>query len=489
MAHPSSKFPFDVHSPTIRAAAIGVLVLLLQIPLVLITSLVQERQMRRDEVAAEIGEKWGRGQVVSGPWIEVPYEVDYEGYSESRVHRFLPHELSVDGEIDVQLRSRGIFSVPVYTSDLAVEGSFVVPEIEGASRVWWERARLLVAVDDPSSIQGSSTLVWDGDEHEFEPAGSTPGIEVAAPLTGQGAEHQFSFALQLDGSGLLSIVPVGEKSTIQLSSSWPHPSFQGSWLPDEHDISASGFTARWSVSALSRGFPTQWTQEASEMQQRLRQAAVGVQLGSSVDHYVMSARSTRYAILFFAAVFGVLWVLELRGGFRLHPIHYLLTGAALCSFHLLIVAFSEHLGFSVAYGLAAGMVTLLLIYYAHGALCSAMGAASVGGTCMGIYSYLYVCLANEDHALLFGAIGVFVGIAAVMVLTRRLAYVAPASTDLSAVTPPGAPLPPQGLPVDLHRGVEPTMPGPFEQPPGSGGAASPHTPGGPTGVHPPFRGE
>ena len=61
MAQQSSRLPFDVHSPTIRAVAIGVLVLLLQIPLALITSLVQERQVRRDEVAAEIGEKWGHG--------------------------------------------------------------------------------------------------------------------------------------------------------------------------------------------------------------------------------------------------------------------------------------------------------------------------------------------------------------------------------------------------------------------------------------------
>jgi inner membrane protein len=427
MTSPPRSFSFDLGSPTLRALAVGVLVLLLQIPVLLVSGLADERRVLRDAVAHEVGEKWGANQVVVGPFVEVPY-VTGEESAEPRLLRFLPEALTVEAEIDVETRSRGIFSVPVYTARLTLHGAFAPPEIdETLGTVDWSRARLVLGIDDPSAIRKEAALQWDGRAVALEPGARMGGVEASVPVSGAG-DHRFRFDLELAGTEGLFVVPVGEHSTLALRSPWPHPSFQGSWLPDVHEVSDTGFTARWEITELARGFPTQWTADMAnvdDMMARLRAAAVGVTLTSSVDHYVMSARSTRYAILFFVAVFGVLWVLEVRGGFRLHPVHYLLTGAALCSFHLLILALAEHLGFGIAYVLSAGMVTLLLTYYAHGALRSAMGAASVGTTCMAIYGYLYVCLANEDHALLFGAIGVFVGIALVMVLTRRLAWVAP----------------------------------------------------------------
>jgi inner membrane protein len=424
---PKPGFPINLESPTIRALAVGLLILLLQIPLALVSGLSDERRELRDTVALELGEKWGHAQTIVGPWIEVPYEVGVEeGYPETRMYRVLPVDLAIEGDVSVQQRARGIFEVPVYDATLQTTGAFEVPELADADVVHWDRAQLVVEVSDPSAIHDASNLSWDGAEHGFTPGAATTGVQASAPVGPPGTRHEFSFALELAGTQGLFVVPVGEDSQVVLRSGWPHPSFQGGWLPTEHTVDEQGFTASWHVTDLARGFPTQWGPEAAEsMLPRLRGAAVGVTMGSSVDHYVMSARSTRYAILFFLAVFGVLWVLEMRGGFRLHPIHYLLTGAALCCFHLLTLAFGEHLGFGVAYALAAGMVTLLLIYYAHGALRNAMGAAAVGTTCLAIYGYLYVCLANEDHALLFGAIGVFVGIATVMVLTRKMAWVAP----------------------------------------------------------------
>jgi len=156
------------------------------------------------------------------------------------------------------------------------------------------------------------------------------------------------------------------------------------------------------------------------MVDRLRASSVGVALMSSVDHYVMSARSTRYSVLFLLAVFAVVWLLEQRGKLRLHPLQYLLVGAALCCFHLMILAFSEHVGFEVAYLAAAGMVTALVVYYSRTVLGSALRSLVVGCTCLCVYAYLYVCLRNEDYALLIGSLGVFFGLAVVMALTRKL---------------------------------------------------------------------
>lgn len=424
-----------LRSPTLRALALSLLVLFLQIPVLLVGSIAREREGLRDNVLREIGEQWGGAQVVTGPWLEIPYAYTVEKDGEANLQwetlRVLPHELATDAQATSSVRTRGIFGVPVYTARVSLNGSFEVPAILDATEVAWDRARLVLGISDPSAIHDTLPLVWNDVPKPFEPGRESGSIELPVALGHAGTTHTFATALELAGTHGLFVSPAGEQSTLQMSSDWPHPSFQGSWLPDEREVGPAGFSARWTISNLARGFPTEWRGSSDDMRQRLALAAVGAELKTSVDPYVMSARSTRYAILFFAAVLGVLWVLEVRGEFRLHPLHYLLTSAALCTFHLLILAFAEHLGFPVAYMLASGMVTLLIVYYARIALARSSGAAVVGATCLAIYGYLYVCLANEDHALLFGALGVFAGVAALMILTRRMATATPVLDEVA----------------------------------------------------------
>jgi inner membrane protein len=47
-------------------------------------------------------------------------------------------------------------------------------------------------------------------------------------------------------------------------------------------------------------------------------------------------------------------------------------------------------------------------------------AALLAGGVAALYGYLFVVLTNEDYALLVGAIGLFVLLAAVMFVTRRV---------------------------------------------------------------------
>lgn len=420
-------------SPTARALVLAVLVLLLQIPVFLVSGIAREREARRNDVVHAIGEQWGHRQVVTGPWIELPYAVrvqrDEVSVLEWRTLRVLPKTLEAASRIESGVRTRGIFDVPVYAAKIELHGTFDVPELLEAAEVNQDAARLVVGVSDVSALRDAEPLRWNDRPIPFAPGRDAATIEAPVTLARAGTGLGFHVVLHLAGTHGLFVAPAGEESALTMMSEWPHPSFQGQWLPETRTVDVSGFTAEWRVSVLARGFPTAWHDDAAEMRARLEDAAVGVVLATPVDPYAMSGRSTRYAILFFAAVLGVLWVLEVRGRFYLHPLHYLLTSAALCTFHLLIVAFAEHVGFVVAYVLAAGMVTLLLVYYARAALGRAAGAAWVGATCLVIYAYLYVCLANEDHALLFGALGIFAGVAASMVLTRGMTAVQPVLDD------------------------------------------------------------
>ena len=59
------------------AAKIGIIALLaiaLFIPVVMIQSLVAERQQRRDEAVNGIAEGWGKRQIIAGPQLALPYE-------------------------------------------------------------------------------------------------------------------------------------------------------------------------------------------------------------------------------------------------------------------------------------------------------------------------------------------------------------------------------------------------------------------------------
>ena len=104
----------------------------------------------------------------------------------------------------------------------------------------------------------------------------------------------------------------------------------------------------------------------------------------------------------------------------MHPLQYLLVGLALSLFYLLLIALSEHLAFVLAYLIASAALVLLIGVYIAGALRSRL-RGGVAGTAMTIvYGLLYVLVLSEDYALLLGAIILFIALAAVMLVTRRI---------------------------------------------------------------------
>ena len=229
----------------------------------------------------------------------------------------------------------------------------------------------------------------------------------------------------LNGSGGLYFSPVGEQTTVSVTADWPDPSFQGSWLPGERQGDTDGFRATWQIPFLGRNQPPAWTSAASWANtERLSRTLFGFDLATPIDTYRMAERSVKYARLFVFLTFGVIWLVEVVGRFRVHPVQYLLIGCALCTFYLLELSLAEQLGFAVAYAIAGGAVAALVGTYAVVALRGWQRAAVVTGTVAGLYGYLYVVLTNEDYALLLGSLGVFVAVAAAMLLTRHIDWYA-----------------------------------------------------------------
>ena len=63
-------------STMLKLAVIGILVLVLLIPTAMLQSLISERESTRNTAVAEVSSKWGNEQVIGGPVLSVPYEID-----------------------------------------------------------------------------------------------------------------------------------------------------------------------------------------------------------------------------------------------------------------------------------------------------------------------------------------------------------------------------------------------------------------------------
>jgi inner membrane protein len=152
----------------------------------------------------------------------------------------------------------------------------------------------------------------------------------------------------------------------------------------------------------------------------LTDSSFGVSLYQAVDVYQRVERAVKYALLFIALTFLTFFAWEQITRNPMHPLQYLLIGLALSIFYLLLIALSEHISFAAAYLTAAVALVVLIGVYIAGALRSSIRGGVAGIAMSGVYALLYALILSEDYALLLGAIVLFVALAAVMFVTRRI---------------------------------------------------------------------
>ena len=424
----------ELSAPLNRVLLIAGLVLLLQIPGCMVGRVAWERQQSRDQATAEIAQTWGASQQLGGPILAVPfrrYGLDAKGKRvevESGTVAVLPDRLDVTADARVETLRRGLFQVPVYRSRLQLSGRFSAPRtaigtIVPLDALLWERAQLVVRLTDVHAIDRVERLRWAGRTQEFQGGGGLLGVSgLHAPLAGVSgdAPFDFSFELAVRGSDSLHFMPSARAMTVTLGSAWPHPKFNGGWLPDHREVSADGFNARWNLSSIAGGLPAAW--KVCCGQDAARDASFGVQLLYPVDPYRMGERTLKYDLLFIGLTFLIVWLFEQRIGRAVHPVQYLMLGAALCLFYLLELSLAEHFGFAKAYALAAAAVTAQVSLYARAVLRGLWPALGLMALVAALYGLLYLLLGEEDYALLVGSAILFVALSAVMYLTRRVSW-------------------------------------------------------------------
>lgn len=429
----------------LKLAIIGLLVLGLLIPLSMIEDLVSERSSFRQQAKDSIAQSWAGSQKVMGPVLVVPYsrqsvkkvwDKRLKDYVEERVredyfHYVLPETLNISGLIKTEERKRGIYAVPVYNLDLKIDGTFsaekVKQNLKGSDlSVDWEQAHLLVTVADMRGVVQQPSLVWQGQTREFISTnglgGSGEGMK--AYVLGLQLENldalDFNFALDVQGMESVYFSPAAKNMQVDIEADWPHPSFVGRYLPAEHVIQDERFSAHWRVSSFSSGVDSALASCQSGDCGAFYRNLFGVELIQAVDIYLQAERSVKYAIMLITLTFTVFFLFEVMKSLRLHPMQYLLVGAALTVFYLLLVSLSEHIVFYQAYVIAACCSVTLVGVYMSAVLQSRLRACGVSALLLLLYGLLYGILQSEDNSLLMGSLLIFGVLSLVMMVTRKL---------------------------------------------------------------------
>ena len=438
----------------LRFLIVGLLILLMFIPVLFVGDIIDARSDYNRSTRSSVGQEWGGRQSISGPVLVIPVQetvivrekrevvdpatgIQRLDANDKPVFRFVdvqktlwrnpvylyPDQFTAKMDTVTEERSRGIFTVPVYTAQADLEFDFPVDQAEDTlindEVLIWDAAELRVSVTSNRALRGAAQLQAGGTVFQMEPQALQDNQigGVRAPLGDPRQHGMYSLTLDFNGAEALSIAPVGRDSRITLTSDWPDPSFSGAFLPDSHEISQDGFTALWTIPHLARPLP-QVSREDQDYAAR-NSTSFGVNLYQPNDFYQKSYRAARYGILFIGLTFLTIFLIEGQAKRPTHPVQYILVGLAQSTFFLLMLALAEQLGFAMAYLISAAATVALITGFGAMALQLGKRALVLGLLLSVLYGVLYLILRSADYALLAGAVLTFGAIAGTMFATRN----------------------------------------------------------------------
>lgn len=426
-------------------------VVLLSLPLMMVRELINERADYRSEVVDAIEQSTSGSQKLAGPLIAIPItetltrmenqkEVNYQ---RSWVYYWLPESLVVTGKQTVESRRVGIYSGQVWHNALQIKASFDPLRLAALRKtnIVLGQPRLVVSVGDARGIGAIHAPEVNGNVLSVEPglgiSGDGAGINMPMPaLAEDNKPLEIAFSLDLNGTGEFSLVPIGRNSELQLTSNWPHPGFLGSFLPTQREVSAAGYRAHWQSSWFANDMGSYFKDDMEIPWSRL--PAFSADVMSLADQYQLTDRATKYAILLIGLTFMAFFVFESLTRRPLHPMQYLLVGLSLVLFYLVLLALSEHVGFTAAWLAASLSGAVMNGVYLQAVLRGWRNSLLFVAALLLLDGVMWFLLHSEDSALLLGTGVLVLALSVLMFLTRRVDWYALSLPKGSAPPPPAA---------------------------------------------------
>ena len=434
---------------SIRCCVVGFLILLMSIPLSLASNVVKERAELARETRDTLSQEWGGAQALNGPYLEIPVtakEVRTEerplrnanGTVQRNVKGDILYEPIETTEIvtrnsvfvladmfllDIasksEARKRGLFSVPVYRADAALEFHFQFEDLDAGllkdETLNWSESKIHLGLKTNRSLRKSVEIKADDAAVQMQPRAKSAGLiaEIGDPR----AIDKFELDLHFLGALKLAAVPAGRISNITMTSDWPHPSFVGSFLPDTREITEEGFQASWSIPFQARAIPSVGRENPETG--LAQSSGFGVTFYQPNDFYQQAYRLGRYGILLIGLTFLSILLIERRSQSPLHPVQYCLLGVAQSLFVVMMVALAEQLGFGLAYLLvSAAEIVLIASYMVLGRGLPKTIGALIAGVLILAYGIVFMILKSSDYALLAGSLLSFAAVTVAIFMTK-----------------------------------------------------------------------
>lgn len=458
---PKKKFDFR-NSYGIKLIIVTVLLLLMLIPLVFINNIIDERADAQLNATNDIIHSMGGKPEYKGVVLRIPYytlESEYITETKETIFSkvknyayYTAEQLKLEGFVEVENRTRGIYNAPVLTGDFSIEGMFDLRKLRDELsdyEVEWGNVDFIFLIEPLRTINTIDDVIWNNGSYKFESGeggrfGLGDFVQAAIPINEGQNDYSFNMNFNLKGGGVISFVSTAGNETIKLESDWSSPSFFGAYLPSSREWSDEGFSAEWINNSLSNNIPRIWynnelvgfdnqeiyfdldSYDENDRWGKYESTgqytnSYGVKFMKAVNSYSQSKRSSKYGFLFLLVPFLTFFLFELLLKVRIHPIQYLLAGAADLIFYLLLVSISEHILFNYAYLISAlaiivvlGTYSLVTVGVKKGWIMSLVLSVS--------YLFLFITLQQEDYALLYGSIGLLVIISIIMFVTRRIKW-------------------------------------------------------------------
>ncbi|MGK9172498.1 cell envelope integrity protein CreD [Yokenella regensburgei] len=418
---------------------VGCIALLL-VPLMMVSNLVKERSDYRDEVADVLRQSSAGSQKLIGPLIAVPVTeittvLESTGdeppkeirRSKSFIRYWLPESLMIEAKQQVESRQIGIYDGQVWHGDISLKAQFDPKRLglEASENLKIGEPFVVLALSDARGIGQVQTMKINGETLTVEPgSGLVSNMQgLHAPLGSVEISRNplmLDMSFSLNGTGALSVVPVGRNSELTLLSDWPHPRFTGDFLPTKREVSASGFQAHWQSTWFANNIDSKVRDMLSLSEgNEGRLPAFSVNITTPADQYQLTDRAIKYAILLIALIFAAFFVFESLTARQMHPMEYLLVGLSLVMFYLVLLALSEHIGFTPAWITASLLGGFINGFYLQGVMKTWRASLPFTGALLTLYGVMWCLLNSEDSALLLGTGVLFVALSAMMILTRR----------------------------------------------------------------------
>ncbi len=436
-----------------------------------INSLILERQNRQQQMKQDIAQSSAGRQTIVGPVLAVPYIEEYIEYIEEKtsdgqeikkpvIRRdtntlyYLPENLELNGGFSNEYKKLGIYKALMYQlvgnikGDFRLPANFNISPLHTDGRISFQPAYVSLGISDTRGIHGKPDFTWNKQAFEFEQGSSISalgnGIHANIGDISNITEQIIPFELKLNLRGMenFNFTPLAENNKIRFQSSWQHPHFKGSFLPDAatQKITPAGFEAQWAISSLSSSNQATLNNLLSQRWDANPSAntaansinaleSLSMDFIEPINVYSQADRATKYGLLFIGLTFAGFFIFELLKQLRIHPAQYTLVGLSMALFYLLLISLSEHIGFAFAYLVASLACITLLGYYLSNILKSKAHGLMFSGLLTALYCALYGILDSEDNALLMGSLLVFGLLALTMIITRKVDWYQISSRD------------------------------------------------------------